>query len=108
MDMQSLQAYPWPGNVRELAHAIERAVILSESEYLDISTVINTAARPSPSTDSKGRDDTQITDTFNLEEIEQRTVRAALKHYQGNVSSAAKALGLTRGAMYRRLDKYNL
>ena len=47
-------------------------------------------------------------DTFDLDILEQRTVRAALKHHQGNVSHAAKALGLTRGAMYRRLEKYGL
>ncbi|QZO12915.1 sigma-54-dependent transcriptional regulator [Pseudoalteromonas piscicida] len=109
-DMQCLQAYQWPGNVRELAHAIERAVILSESEFLDISTVIGTT----PTTAQASMEDTSDTNaltfegTFNLEEIEQRTVRAALKHYQGNVSNAAKALGLTRGAMYRRLEKYDL
>ncbi|MEJ6473659.1 sigma-54 dependent transcriptional regulator [Pseudoalteromonas piscicida] len=111
-DMQKLQAYPWPGNVRELAHAIERAVILSESELLDISTVIGTSHTTTEV--SMKEEDTAHTntltfeDTFNLEEIEQRTVRAALKHYQGNVSNAAKALGLTRGAMYRRLEKYDL
>ncbi|ASD68731.1 sigma-54-dependent transcriptional regulator [Pseudoalteromonas piscicida] len=110
VDMQSLQTYPWPGNVRELAHAIERAVILSESEFLDISTVIGT----NPTAAQAGKEDTSDTNTltfegtFNLEEIEQRTVRAALKYYQGNVSNAAKALGLTRGAMYRRLEKYDL
>ncbi|MEQ2351993.1 sigma-54-dependent transcriptional regulator [Pseudoalteromonas piscicida] len=109
-DMQCLQTYPWLGNVRELAHAIERAVILSESEFLDISTVIGTT----PTTAQASMEDTSDTNaltfegTFNLEEIEQRTVRAALKHYQGNVSNAAKALGLTRGAMYRRLEKYDL
>lgn len=109
-DMQCLQTYPWLGNVRELAHAIERAVILSESEFLDISTVIGT----NPTAAQIGKKDTSDTNaltfegTFNLEEIEQRTVRAALKHYQGNVSNAAKALGLTRGAMYRRLEKYDL
>ncbi|MEK0161924.1 sigma-54 dependent transcriptional regulator [Pseudoalteromonas piscicida] len=110
VDMQSLQTYPWPGNVRELAHAIERAVILSESEFLDISTVIGT----NPTAAQASMEDTSDTNTltfegtFNLEEIEQRTVRAALKYYQGNVSNAAKALGLTRGAMYRRLEKYDL
>lgn len=47
-------------------------------------------------------------DTFNLEVLEQRAVRAALKHHHGIVSHAAKALGLTRGAIYRRLEKYDL
>ncbi|MEZ7206019.1 sigma-54-dependent transcriptional regulator [Pseudoalteromonas sp. DY56-GL79] len=111
LDMQSLQAYQWPGNVRELAHAIERAVILSENEFLDISTVVKTTSAPAEGIITEDKNDTNTlisTDTFNLEEIEQRTVRAALKHYHGNVSNAAKALGLTRGAMYRRLEKYDL
>jgi len=115
-DMQALCQYSWPGNVRELAHVIERSVILSDTETLDIRTVV-------------GAEITQLTggnnapvrsklpvnaeansgyDTFNLEVVEQRTVRAALEHHQGNVSQAAKALGLTRGAMYRRLEKYSL
>lgn len=110
--MHTLSAYTWPGNVRELAHAIERAVILSEGELLDISTVVGqvtTIAQPSQTDIAQSESDQLINaDTFNLEELEHRTVRAALKHYQGNVSQAAKALGLTRGAMYRRLEKYDL
>ena len=110
--MLALQAHNWPGNVRELAHAIERAVILSEGERLDISTVVGqvtTIAQPSQIDSAQSENDQLINaDTFNLEELEHRTVRAALKHYQGNVSQAAKALGLTRGAMYRRLEKYDL
>ena len=110
-DMSALCQYAWPGNVRELAHAIERAVILTEGDKLDISSVVGNSA--SVSTD----ENTQSTgvlnnvaqyDTFDLDILEQRTVRAALKHHQGNVSHAAKALGLTRGAMYRRLEKYGL
>ncbi|WP_440054553.1 sigma-54-dependent transcriptional regulator [Pseudoalteromonas sp. T1lg65] len=107
-DMTLLQQYSWPGNVRELAHAIERAVILSDGAYLDISTVVQGSnASQHASTDHQAIPNIQA-DTFNLEELEQRTVRAALTHFQGNVSHAAKALGLTRGAMYRRLEKYGL
>lgn len=110
-DMQKLCMYTWPGNVRELAHAIERAVILSEGKYLDISSVI--VAQASHSSDEQATattviKDGQTYDTFNLEIIEQRAIRAALKHFKGNVSKAAQALGLTRGAIYRRLDKYDL
>ncbi|MBE0377142.1 sigma-54-dependent transcriptional regulator [Pseudoalteromonas prydzensis] len=109
-DMNALCQYPWPGNVRELAHAIERAVILTEGDKLDISSVVGNSA--SVSTGNNQNTETfnnQVQyDTFDLEILEQRTVRAALKHHQGNVSHAAKALGLTRGAMYRRLEKYGL
>jgi DNA-binding NtrC family response regulator len=105
-DMARLSQYHWPGNVRELAHAIERAVILSEGSELDISSVISS---PSAATSTNELSSSAADyDTFDLEIIEQRTVRAALKHFQGNVSHAAKALGLTRGAMYRRLEKYGL
>jgi DNA-binding NtrC family response regulator len=111
-DMSSLCRYPWPGNVRELAHAIERAVILTEGENLDIRSVVSTS---SLSTDDikapvnlANNDGNKKYDTFDLDILEQQTVRAALKHHQGNVSHAAKALGLTRGAMYRRLEKYGL
>ncbi|KAF7767759.1 hypothetical protein PCIT_a3847 [Pseudoalteromonas citrea] len=108
-DMQLLCDYAWPGNVRELSHAIERAVILSEGNTLNIATVVGQPSTNMPAAlNSANEPTTQDTDTFDLEIIEQRTVRAALKHHQGNVSHAAKALGLTRGAMYRRLEKYNL
>ncbi|MDP2561628.1 sigma-54 dependent transcriptional regulator [Psychrobium sp. 1_MG-2023] len=110
-DLNALSRYSWPGNVRELAHAIERAVILSDSSVLDISSVIGNVSN-TPATGDLATNSAESTvvdyDTFDLEVIEQRTVRAALKHFQGNVSHAAKALGLTRGAMYRRLDKYGL
>jgi len=97
--MDSLSHYDWPGNVRELAHTIERAIILTDGENLDISSVMN-ISKPKNSADD-------IVE-FNLETVEHNTIRAALKHFQGNVSHAAKALGLTRGALYRRLDKYGL
>lgn len=110
-DMSALCQYAWPGNVRELAHAIERAVILTEGDTLDISSVVGNSI--SVSTDEKTQSTEVLNnvaqyDTFDLDILEQRTVRAALKHHQGNVSHAAKALGLTRGAMYRRLEKYGL
>ncbi len=117
-DMNALCGYQWPGNVRELAHAIERAVILSTGTYLDLRAVLplteqavrKTSAEEDNLVDNNTADGelTTETATFDLEVIEQRTIRAALKYYQGNVSQAAKALGLTRGAMYRRLEKYNL
>jgi len=119
-DMQLLCHYAWPGNVRELAHVIERSVILSDSGVLDISSVVAVTSDKKPEKSdvadiSKSHDnalndytDNTVYDCFNLEIIEQRAVRAALKHHQGNVSQAAKALGLTRGAMYRRLEKHDL
>jgi len=101
-DIQRLTRYSWPGNVRELRHAIERAVILTDSEHLDISSIINMPSQ-------QGHDDKNLAETlFDLEKVEQITIAKALTHFKGNVSQAAKALGLTRGALYRRLDKYEL
>ncbi|NRB25675.1 sigma-54 dependent transcriptional regulator [Shewanella sp.] len=118
-DMLVLCHYSWPGNVRELAHVIERAVILSDSDsdILDIRSVIVANVPSKPEKFGIGEPncfhenynvDNTNPDSFNLAILEQRTVRAALKHHQGNVSQAAKGLGLTRGAMYRRLEKYDL
>ncbi|WP_448568135.1 sigma-54-dependent transcriptional regulator [Thalassotalea ganghwensis] len=111
-DMEALVHYKWPGNVRELAHTIERAVILSDDQGLDIRSVINitpASISNSPQEDISSQiSDTGKFDTFNLAVLERRAIRAALKHYQGSVSKAAKALGITRGAMYRRLEKYDL
>ncbi|KZN46504.1 sigma-54-dependent transcriptional regulator [Pseudoalteromonas luteoviolacea] len=102
--LRTLCEYSWPGNVRELAHTIERAVILSEGNELAIHHVLIASNAPA----SAQPENWQEYDTFDLDELEQRAIRAALKHHQGNVSHAAKALGLTRGAMYRRLEKYGL
>lgn len=128
--MRRLQAYPWPGNVRELAHAIERAVILTDGSEPDLGLLLGAAAdsllppleQPlqlsadlvaSMATGVTSAGTGSLTDTngqpvFNLEQVEHQTILAALRHFQGNVSHAAKALGLTRGALYRRLEKYGL
>ena len=97
--MASLQKYRWPGNIRELQHAIERAVILSEKSDLtlhDFGVVRN---------ESSGD---LIFDQLNLEKLEAWAIRKALDKHKGNVSHAANELGLSRGAMYRRMEKYGL
>jgi transcriptional regulator with PAS, ATPase and Fis domain len=121
--MNALCQYHWPGNVRELAHVIERAIILSDTDILDVCAVVGLDKVEFDGTSNAlgerllmtNEDDAVVNnsevkddDDFNLDRVEQRTVRAALKHHQGNVTKAAKALGLTRGAMYRRLEKYDL
>ena len=110
-ELEMLMTYTWPGNIRELSHAIERAVILSEGEKLEIAKVIDASTQLQEVTQHtliNPQNRILEEDTFNLEVLEQRTIKAALKHYKGNVSHAAKAVGLTRGAMYRRLEKYGL
>ena len=95
--MRALLAYPWPGNVRELAHAIERATLLATEEVVraaDLSFVASTPA-------------TRI-DDMSLEDVEQLLITKALARHGGNVSLAAHALGLSRSALYRRLQRYGL
>jgi DNA-binding NtrC family response regulator len=120
--LKQLQLYPWPGNVRELAHAVERAVILSEGSSLNPSLMLAqapvattapaTIAEPTSASVSQTMSPQAATEPteplFDLEQVELQTINAALRHFQGNVSHAAKALGLTRGALYRRLEKYGL
>ena len=96
--MKQLLQHPWPGNVRELDHAIERAVLMSTASRIrssDLGLQI-----PVDST-------TRIED-MSLEEVEALLIKKALVRYDGNVSRAAEALGLSRSALYRRLQRYGL
>lgn len=95
-----LKKYPWPGNVRELQHAIERAVIMADSNVLQPADFFF------PSRESQG--DSLIFDDFNLEEAEKMIIRKAIRKHSGNLSHAAKELGLSRASLYRRLEKYGL
>ena len=99
----TLEAYRWPGNVRELRHAIERATILGVGERFEPSDFrsVESAPRPAAAT----ADDIE---TYNLEEMENRLIRRALADHDGNISHAATALGLTRAALYRRIEKHGL
>jgi DNA-binding NtrC family response regulator len=101
----AMQAYSWPGNVRALRHAIERAVILSDGEVLTAGDLqLVSADNQAPAETSPGAD----TDDLNLERMEMRTVQAALQRHRYNISKAAKELGLTRAALYRRMEKHGL
>jgi two-component system, NtrC family, response regulator HydG len=98
--MKKLNIYPWPGNVRELQHAIERAVIMAESSSLEPDDFILTTTR-------KKQGELDI-DTYNLDDIERKIITKVLKQHQGNITKAAKDLGLTRTSLYRRMEKYEL
>ncbi|MBD3224318.1 MAG: response regulator [Caldithrix sp.] len=99
--IKRLQKYAWPGNIRELQHAIERAVIMSDSDVLQPTDFI---LSPAP---ASSESELQV-DSYNLEHIEKLTISKALRKHGGNVSHAARELGLTRAALYRRMEKYNL
>jgi len=95
---QKLENYSWPGNVRELQHTMERAVILSDHRVLKPEDFL--LKEP-----TKKRVDNN---TLNLEDIEANTVRKALEANDHNISRAAKQLGLSRAALYRKMEKYDI
>jgi DNA-binding NtrC family response regulator len=96
--LQLLLDHPWPGNVRELDHSVERAVLMSEGDQVRASDLGLRATR-----------ETALRlDDMELEEVEKALIQKALARYGGNVSHASKALGLSRSALYRRLQKYSL
>lgn len=99
--MQLLQKYNWPGNIRELQHAIERAIIMAEGESLDSRDFFFLSAKPS-------NEKAAVPNTFNLDEVEKNYIQKAIDKNGGNISKAAKELGLTRASLYRRLEKYGL
>ncbi len=98
--LQVLLSHSWPGNVRELDHAVERAVLMAEGDMVKPSDLALRARM-----DSSGA--SRLED-MSLEEVEAFLVKKALARYHGNVSQAASALGLSRSALYRRLQRYSL
>jgi DNA-binding NtrC family response regulator len=93
--LEALLAHSWPGNVRELDHAVERAVLMATGDRI----------RPADLALRRGTETGRIED-LSLEEVEALLVRKAMSRFGGNVSQAAKALGLSRSALYRRLEKH--
>lgn len=98
--LKKLKRYHWPGNIRELIHTLERAVILSESKMLQPADFLF----PEAGKDVEG----VVFENYNLEEVEKTVIRKTLKKHDGNISHAAKELGLTRTSLYRRMEKYGL
>lgn len=99
--MQSMLDYNWPGNVRELEHTIERAVLLASDSLVRASDLHLRGMRTSAEVQ-------QPLEEMALEEVERVLIQKALKRHSGNVSQAAEALGLSRSALYRRLQRYDL
>ena len=97
--MNKLKEYRWPGNIRELQHMVERAVILSDGNTIKPSdfhlsdVLLNKESKPA---------------TLNLVDNEKRLIVEAIDKFNGNISKAAQALGLTRAALYRRLEKFGI
>src|SRR5581483_7589153 len=95
--MQVLLQYAWPGNIRELEHTLERSVLMCRSDQIQPGDL---------GLNAKGQQ--QNLEELSLESVESILIRKALQRFQGNVSQAAEVLGLSRGALYRRMEKYGL
>ncbi len=96
--MKLLLEHPWPGNVRELDHSIERSVLLAEGPEVRAGDL---GLRPV-------REGNLRIEDMGLEDVARALIQTAMSRYGGNVSHASKALGLSRSALYRRLQKYGL
>lgn len=122
--LYAMKKYSWPGNIRALRHAIERAVILSQGLQLDSKdfqlelqpnqagdTIMASTNYPESNLTSNANpnntEETQSND-LNLEKIEKTAIQQALKKHAYNISHSAKALGLTRATLYRRMEKHGL
>jgi DNA-binding NtrC family response regulator len=96
--MQQLMQYSWPGNVRELEHAIERAVLLCRGYEVEPANLAIASTRPSE----------VAFENMSIDAVETLLIRKVLRRCDGNISQAAEALGLSRAALYRRIEKYGL
>ncbi|HEY6308077.1 MAG TPA: sigma-54 dependent transcriptional regulator [Candidatus Angelobacter sp.] len=96
--MERMLEHPWPGNVRELDHAVERSVLISTSEMIHPGDLGLESERTTPAS----------IEDMSLEEVEYLLIKKALARHSGNISHAAEALGLSRSALYRRMQKYGL
>lgn len=94
--MKALRSYHWPGNVRELDHALERAVLMAQGNQIKIADLGLRGGR---------EPDARLED-MSLDDVENHLIQKALAKFEGNVSEAAESLGLSRSALYRRLEKY--
>jgi len=98
--LEALRVHSWPGNVRELDHVIERAVLMSSNSLI---SAFDLALQNTPDAQVSAR-----LEEMSLEDAEQLLIRKALARFEGNANRAAEALGLSRSALYRRLQKYGL
>ena len=97
--LEALLAYPWPGNVRELEHAVERALLMASGDEVTAEDLLLRRA---------SREGMARLEEMTLEEVERYLIERGLARHEGNVSEAAKGLGLSRSALYRRLQYYGI
>jgi len=96
--MQQMMQYGWPGNVRELEHTVERALLLCRDEEI----------QPAHLTVTSTRNTALSFEGMSIDEVEAVLIRKVLRRCDGNISHAAEALGISRAALYRRMEKYGL
>ncbi|SEB47937.1 DNA-binding transcriptional response regulator, NtrC family, contains REC, AAA-type ATPase, and a Fis-type DNA-binding domains [Tenacibaculum sp. MAR_2009_124] len=96
--INGLKNYSWPGNIREVEHIVERAVIITDENIIQLYDLHFSGKKI----------DSSLGNNLNIEETEKLLIKKALQKHQGNISRAAKDLGLTRAALYRRLEKHQL
>ncbi len=100
--MDKLLSYHYPGNIRELQYTIERAVIMADGNVLQATDLIFSPIESSPVLEQDEPDE------LKLSAVEKNTILRVIEKHNGNITKAAKELGLTRTALYRRLSKYDI
>jgi DNA-binding NtrC family response regulator len=100
-----LQNQPWPGNIRQLKHLIERTLLLSSKDVLEVADFELTMEMDAS---DERRDILPQVGTMTIDDMERAMIVKAMKHYDGNISKVAEALGLSRAALYRRFEKYGI
>ncbi|HEY0512087.1 MAG TPA: sigma-54 dependent transcriptional regulator [Thermoanaerobaculia bacterium] len=101
-----LQDQPWPGNIRQLKQTIERAVLVVDGDRLDVGDLV--ALSGLEEREARGQTALPSPGTMTLDEMEKAMIVKCMRHYEGNVTRVAEALGLSRAALYRRFEKYGL
>ena len=101
-----LQAQPWPGNVRQLRQWVERAVVVGTGDRLDVQDFVDAA--DAPAAGGAPSESLPAVGSMTMDEIERAMIVKSLRHHAGNISKVAESLGLSRAALYRRFEKYEI
>ena len=103
--MEWLKRLSFPGNIRELKNLVERVVLISQSDEIDLDD-FTTEFKSGPQK-SSARSIPEV-GAMTIEEVEKKMILKALKHYENNITKVARSLGLSRAALYRRLEKFDI
>jgi DNA-binding NtrC family response regulator len=97
---------PWPGNIRQLKQTLERAVLVLDGDRLEVGDLV--ALSGLAEREARGTTTLPSPGTMTLDEMEKAMIVKCMRHYEGNITRVAEALGLSRAALYRRFEKYGL